>query len=178
MLWTLSGGGLRHAIQTPVQALVLITIGMLAACLEFAWPGRYVPGATGAALCILGVAALITFPLSAAGLSLLLLAAAGLWVHSRRRLFWLPLAVAIASSIVGLRFLTIPPTGAPAALALALPVSLTAGLLLDIARRSRDAKRHAINTGLDATQKVPHNRETRLELRPRENRSGHDDQDQ
>jgi membrane-bound ClpP family serine protease len=158
MLWTVSGGGLRHAIQTPVQALVLITIGMLAGCLEFAWPGRYIPGAAGAALCMLGLAALVAFPLSASGLSLLLLAAAGLWVHSRRRLFWLPLAVAIACSVIGLRFLTIPPIGVLAALALALPVSLTAGLLLDIARRSREAKRHAINTGLDAPQKVPHNR--------------------
>lgn len=162
-------------IQSPAQALALVLLGMLAVCLEFAWPGRYVAGAAGLAACMVGVAALAAFPLPAPGLWLVALAAAALAVHARRRFYGVPLAAAALLLPAGLTMLT---GSLAAALALSLPASLALGLLLEIARRSRDAKRQPIKTGLDARPDCPHNKETRSELRLRENRTVYDDQDQ
>lgn len=143
-----------HALRTPAQALVCVQLGLLAVCLECAWPGRYVAGAAGAAACLLGGAALAGFALSGTGLALIVVAAVCFGLHARRRLQGLPLLAGAALLTVGLRFLVrAPALGWAAALGLSLPVSVALGVLLDIARRSRAAKRQPINTGLDA----PHN---------------------
>ena len=164
-------------LHTPPRALALILAGVLCACAECAWPGRYLAGAAGAAMCLVGLAALLAFPLTLPGVLLVALAFLALTVHARRSYFCLPLLAATVLLTLGIHSLVAaPPVGWLPALALALPASLTVGVLLDLARRSRTAKRQPINTGLDAPLISPHNRET--ELCPRENRSGHDDQDQ
>ena len=178
MLLTLTGTSLRQVLDSPVHALFCMALGLLAGCLEFAWPGYYIAGAIGAALFLMGAAALAAFPLSVEGLTLLLLATFALLLHASRRFFWLPLGLATVLLSTALSVLTVPPVSLGITLALALPVSLSTGLLLDIARRSRNSKRHLINTGLDMPPVSTHNRRTRLELRPRETRNGYDDQDQ
>ena len=154
-------------------------LGVLGVCLECAWPGRYVAGAGGVAMWLLGLAALTAFPMEASGVMLVVLAVLSFAVHARRRLLFVPAAGGAMLLALGIHLLiSAPRIGLLPALALAIPGSLAVGLLLDIARRSRNAKRQLINTGLDAAQISTHNRETRSELCPRENRSGHDDQDQ
>ena len=164
MWWTLPGEGVRQALHSPVQALVSMALGVLAVSVECAWPGRYVAGATGAALCVLGLAALSAFPLTAPGTLLLLLSAGAMALHARWRLRWLPLGASVLLLIAGLRMLTTPSIGTGAAVALAVPVSLTVGLLLNIARRSRTAKRQLINTGSTFPLPSPHNRRIRSEI--------------
>src|SRR5437764_3229686 len=122
MLLMLTAAAWRHVIHSPAQALFFMALGVLAGCLEFAWPGRYVAGAVGAAMFLLGAAALSTFKLTLEGLTLLLLAALALILHARGRFFWLPLAAATGLLAVGLSTLTVPPVSAGVALALALPV--------------------------------------------------------
>lgn len=69
-------GSLRQALASPELAFLFLSIGTLAVLYELASPGIGVAGAVGVVLLVLGFVALSVLPFNAAGLLLLLLAAA------------------------------------------------------------------------------------------------------
>lgn len=133
--------GTHHLPTDPNVALLILVVGILGIYLEFSAPGKYIPGAAGGAMVLIGVAALRHFPLSAWGILLLTAAVlcciAEAWTRSGG---WLTAAAALLMIFGSIALVDRPRIQPATAIAAALPFATVSSFLYSVARKAKRNK--------------------------------------